>query len=77
MVATTRPRSCQAGPVSLARPALLFGLYYFLRGDINFSHLRHVLSAPDVEHAVEEETIDPAVDLLAVEAHAEAMKSKA
>jgi uncharacterized protein (TIRG00374 family) len=40
-------------------PALFFGLYYFLRGEINFKHLRHVLSAPDVEHAVDEETQDP------------------
>jgi uncharacterized protein (TIRG00374 family) len=40
-------------------PALFFGLYYFLRGNINFKHLRHVLSAPDVEHAVVEETHEP------------------
>jgi len=57
-------------------PALIFGLYYFLRGDINFAHLKHVLSAPDVEHAVEEETQDPDLDL-SVETHVNAMKSKA
>ncbi|MEO6391353.1 MAG: lysylphosphatidylglycerol synthase transmembrane domain-containing protein [Pyrinomonadaceae bacterium] len=48
-------------------PALVFGLYFFLRGDINFAHLRHVLSAPDVEHAVQEETQDPNLELTTLE----------
>lgn len=48
-------------------PALVFGLYFFLTGKVNFAHLRHVLSSPDVEHAVEEETQDPNLDLPPVE----------
>ena len=38
-------------------PAALFGLFYFLRGDVNFSRLRNRVSAEAVEHAVEEEQI--------------------
>ena len=38
-------------------PAALFGLFYFLRGDVNFSRLRKLLSADAVEHAVEDEKI--------------------
>jgi len=38
-------------------PAALFGLFYFLRGDVNFARLRKMLSAEAVEHAVEDEQI--------------------
>lgn len=38
-------------------PAALFGLFYFLRGDINVSRLRSLLSTSAVEHAVEDEKI--------------------
>lgn len=38
-------------------PAALFGLFYFLRGDVNFSRLRKLVSADAVEHAVEDEKI--------------------
>ena len=38
-------------------PAALFGLFYFLRGDVNVSRLRKLLSASAVEHAVEDESI--------------------
>jgi glycosyltransferase 2 family protein len=38
-------------------PAALFGLFYFLRGDVNFARLRRMLSAEAVEHAVEDEQI--------------------
>jgi uncharacterized protein (TIRG00374 family) len=38
-------------------PAALFGLFYFLRGDVNFTRLRKLLSASAVEHAVEDERI--------------------
>lgn len=40
-------------------PALLFGLYYFLRGDINITRLRQLTSSEEVEHAVEDEIIHP------------------
>jgi uncharacterized protein (TIRG00374 family) len=40
-------------------PALIFGLYYFLRGDINLTRLRHLASTDAVEHAVEDEKIQP------------------
>jgi glycosyltransferase 2 family protein len=38
-------------------PAALFGLFYFLRGDVNFSRLRQRVSTDAVEHAVEDEQI--------------------
>ena len=38
-------------------PAALFGLFYFLRGDVKFSRLRQKVSAEAVEHAVEDEQI--------------------
>ena len=38
-------------------PAAVFGLFYFLRGDVNFSRLRKLVSADAVEHAVEDEKI--------------------
>ncbi len=40
-------------------PALLFGLYYLLRGDINVTRLRQLTSSEAVEHAVEDEKIEP------------------
>jgi uncharacterized protein (TIRG00374 family) len=38
-------------------PAALFGLFYFLRGDINITRLRALISVRSVEHAVEDEKI--------------------
>lgn len=38
-------------------PAALFGLFFFLRGDVNVSRLQKLLSANAVEHAVEDERI--------------------
>jgi uncharacterized protein (TIRG00374 family) len=38
-------------------PAAVFGLFYFLRGDVKFSRLRQRVSAEAVEHAVEDEQI--------------------
>jgi uncharacterized protein (TIRG00374 family) len=40
-------------------PALLFGFYYFLHGDINITRLRELTSSEAVEHAVEDEKIVP------------------
>jgi len=40
-------------------PAALFGLFYFLRGDVNLARLRALASADAVEHAVEDEEIIP------------------
>jgi uncharacterized protein (TIRG00374 family) len=40
-------------------PALIFGLYYIVRGDINLSRLRARTSSESVEHAVEDEPILP------------------
>jgi uncharacterized protein (TIRG00374 family) len=40
-------------------PALIFGIFYFLRGDINLSRLRSLTSTEAVEHAVEGEEILP------------------
>jgi len=38
-------------------PAALFGLFYFLRGDINVARLRALMSVKAVEHAVEDEPV--------------------
>jgi uncharacterized membrane protein YbhN (UPF0104 family) len=38
-------------------PALVFGIYYIVRGDINLSRLRAKTSSESVEHAVEDEPI--------------------
>jgi hypothetical protein len=40
-------------------PAVLFGLYYVLRGQISISRLRELTSPEAVEHAVEDEKIAP------------------
>lgn len=40
-------------------PALIFGIYYIIRGDINLSRLRAKTSSEAVEHAVEDEEISP------------------
>ena len=38
-------------------PAAIFGLFYFLRGEINVDQLRSLISAEAVEHAVEDEKV--------------------
>ena len=38
-------------------PAAVFGLFYFLRGDVNLARLRSLVSTEAVEHAVEDEPI--------------------
>lgn len=40
-------------------PAVVFGLYYLLRGDINISRLRFLAASEEIEHAVEDESIMP------------------
>jgi uncharacterized protein (TIRG00374 family) len=40
-------------------PALVFGLFYVLRGDISLARLRTLTSTEAVEHAVEDEKIIP------------------
>jgi uncharacterized protein (TIRG00374 family) len=39
-------------------PALIFGLYYLLRGEINLSRLRELIKPEAVEHAVEDDEIE-------------------
>jgi uncharacterized protein (TIRG00374 family) len=47
-------------------PAFIFGLYYFLRGEVSISRVRELARPEAVEHAVEDEEIDiskePATD---------------
>jgi len=38
-------------------PAAVFGLFYFLRGDVNMTRLRALISVEAVEHAVEDEPV--------------------
>ena len=40
-------------------PAVIFGFFYFVRGDINLNRLRSMMSPEAVEHAVEDESIVP------------------
>ncbi|HEY6243468.1 MAG TPA: lysylphosphatidylglycerol synthase transmembrane domain-containing protein [Pyrinomonadaceae bacterium] len=40
-------------------PALFFGFFYLIRGDLNFSKLRALTSSEAVEHVVEEEELVP------------------
>jgi len=40
-------------------PAVIFGFFYFIRGDINLKRLRSLTSPEAVEHAVEDEAIVP------------------
>ena len=40
-------------------PSVIFGFFYFVRGDINFARLRSLSSPEAVEHAVEDESITP------------------
>ena len=40
-------------------PAVVFGFFYFVRGDINFARLKSLTSPEAVEHAVEDEPISP------------------
>lgn len=40
-------------------PAVVFGFFYFIRGDINLKRLGSLASPEAVEHAVEEESIEP------------------
>jgi uncharacterized protein (TIRG00374 family) len=43
-------------------PSVVFGFFYFVRGDINFARLRTLSSPEAVEHAVEDESIIPETD---------------
>jgi uncharacterized protein (TIRG00374 family) len=38
-------------------PAAVFGLFYFLRGDVNLARLKSLLTTEAVEHAVEDEPV--------------------
>jgi uncharacterized protein (TIRG00374 family) len=40
-------------------PAILFGFFYVLRGDLSFSRLRALISPQAVEHVVEDEDLVP------------------
>jgi uncharacterized protein (TIRG00374 family) len=40
-------------------PAALFGLFYFLRGDINVTRLRSLMTANEIEHSIESEKVEP------------------
>lgn len=44
-------------------PALFIGLYYFLRGDISIARLRQLTSSEAIEHAVEDEELEPSASV--------------
>jgi uncharacterized protein (TIRG00374 family) len=45
-------------------PAAVFGFFYFIRGDVNISRLRMLASPEAVEHAVEDEQITGADNII-------------
>jgi len=55
-------------------PALIFGIYYIIRGDISLSRLRARTSSESVEHAVEDEPI--MTEKLIVESELEAAAAR-
>ena len=54
-------------------PSVVFGFFYFVRGDINFARLRSLSSPEAVEHAVEDESITPETDDVTLEGTFEAL----
>lgn len=38
-------------------PAVVWGLYYFLRGDVSFKRLQRLTSSEELEHAIEEDEL--------------------
>jgi uncharacterized protein (TIRG00374 family) len=40
-------------------PAVVWGLYYFLRGDVSFKRLQRLTSSEEIEHAIEDDDIQP------------------
>jgi uncharacterized protein (TIRG00374 family) len=38
-------------------PAIVWGLYYFLRGDVSFKRLQRLTSSEELEHAIEEDEV--------------------
>jgi hypothetical protein len=43
-------------------PAVFFGLYYLLRGEVNIARLREMTSTEAIEHAVEDEELEMEAD---------------
>jgi glycosyltransferase 2 family protein len=41
-------------------PALVWGLYYFLRGDVSFKRLQRLTTSEELEHVIEEDEIENA-----------------
>ena len=39
-------------------PAIVWGLYYFLRGDVSFKRLQQLSSSEEIEHSIEEDEIE-------------------
>lgn len=52
-------------------PSVVFGFFYFVRGDVDFSRLRTLSSPEAVEHAVEDESITPEADELPLDSRLE------
>lgn len=41
-------------------PAVVWGLYYFLRSDVSFKRLQHLASSEEIEHAIEGDELETA-----------------
>jgi uncharacterized protein (TIRG00374 family) len=48
--------------IVLWTPALVFGLYYFLRGEIQIESLQQLATTESVEHAVEDDRLEAIID---------------
>jgi uncharacterized protein (TIRG00374 family) len=55
-------------------PAVFFGFYFFLRGEVNIARLREMTSSEAIEHAVEDEELETAAPATASEAEDAAAK---
>lgn len=54
-------------------PSVVFGFFYFVRGDINFARLRSLSSPEAVEHAVEDESITAEADEVELDSRLESV----
>jgi len=51
-------------------PAVVWGLYYFLRGDVSFKRLQRLTTTEEIEHAIEEDELDDDGDAMSNELRA-------
>ena len=55
-------------------PAIVWGLYYFLRGDVSFKRLQQLSSSEEIEHSIEEDEIENESGVLSLESQSQLVK---